>query len=121
MTIHQLHLGLPSFIGPVSARFTAVLSAVTQLVRRRITSEDVKRASITLIPCILGGIGATLLSPEDWCFGAVRSVWAVCFGGATASGTLLICSGLYPAHLGRSVVYAALGGLAAAAPLLVGS
>jgi hypothetical protein len=120
MTIHLLHFRLPGLVGPVPAQFTVVLSAFAEVVRRRITSRDVKRASIALIPCILGGIGATLLSPEEWCFGAVRSVWAVCFGGAAASGTLLICWGLYPANLGRSMVYAALGGLAAAAPLLVG-
>ena len=102
-----------------NAPFAAVLFGLAERVRWPALPAMPKDSVITLVPCVLSALAAVLLSSFDWCHGEVRITFALCLSGAGASGTLLLCWSFHPAPAGRSVLNAALGGLGAAAPLLL--
>lgn len=78
-----------------------------------------RESVLALAPCVMSAFAATFLGSVDWCFGAVRVTLAICLGGAGVSGTLLLCWNLPSANVRRSAAIAVLGGLGAAAPLLL--
>ncbi len=100
------------------APFAAAHARYAGLARR--PQPAVPRESVlALAPCVLSAFAATLLGSLDWCFGAVRVTLAICLCGAGISGTLLLCWNLPSANVRRSAAIAVLGGLGAAAPLLL--